>query len=272
MNTDLGLRITSCQSPLMDKTCRAITGYLGERLALRTTFVDDIPWPERYQRLDDGEIDVAWICGAPYVRRTDQPAAAIDLLAAPVWQGERYSDRPIYFSDVVVHRDSPCHRFGDLQDATWVYNEPGSLTGYVAMRYHLAVQGLGGDFFGRAVESGAHQQALDLILAGEAAVAAIDSTVLSALVARRPEIEPQLRVIDVIGPSPMPPWVVSPRVAPALHSALRHALTTMHKDPVGQSILYAGGMVRLASVSNSDYDPIRTMLQVVAGQIDRARR
>lgn len=261
MNTNAALRITSCQAPLMDETCRAITGYLGERLALPVTFVDDLSWPERYRQLDAGEIAVAWVCGAPYVRRSDPSMASIELLAAPVWQGVRYGDQPVYFSDVVVHRNSPFRTIGDLRGATWVYNEPGSLSGYELMRHQVAVQGLGENYFGQLVESGAHQQSLAMILAGEADVAAIDSTVLDTLLARRPEIEAQIRVVDVIGPYPMPPWVVSLRVAPELRRALRHIFTTMHQDATGRAILYAGDMRRFAPVSDRDYDTIRTLLR-----------
>lgn len=263
-SNDRVLRITSCQAPLMDGMGRALTRYLGEHLALPVTFVDDLPWAERYWQLDNGQIDVAWICGAPYVWRADQTPGAIELLAAPVWQGTRYGDRPVYFSDVVVRHDSPFHTFGDLHGAVWVYNEPGSLSGYEAMRYHLAVQGLGRDYFGRVIESGAHQQSLALILAGEADVAAIDSTVLSALLARQPEIADQLRVIDVIGPNPMPPWVVAARVAPEVRTDLRHRLTTIHQDLAGRAILHTGDIVRFESVRDADYDPIRTMLRVAA--------
>jgi phosphonate transport system substrate-binding protein len=264
MNIDAALRITSCQAPLMDPTCRAITCYLGERLALPATFVDDIPWPERYRQLDRGEIDIAWICGAPYVRRADQRTDAIELLVAPVWQGERYGDQPVYFSDIIVRRDSPFYTFADLRGAAWAYNEPGSLSGFEAMRYYLAVQGLRFDYFGRVVEAGSHQRALSLILAGEADVAAIDSTVLSTLLARQPEFGGQLRQIDGIGPNPMPPWVVTGRLAPAIRGTLCHLLTTMYQDPAGQTILQTGGLVRFAPVSDRDYDPVRSMLRALS--------
>lgn len=264
MNRDTVLRITSCQAPLMDQTCQAIAHYLGDHLALSVAFVDDIPWPERYRQLDQGEIDVAWICGAPYVRRADQTPGAIELLAAPVWQGTRYGDRPIYFSDIVVRHDSPFHAFADLRGATWVYNEPGSLSGYGAMRYHLAVQGLSIDYFGQVLESGAHQRSVELILAGQADATAVDSTVLSALLLREPELADQLRVIDIIGPNPMPPWVATGRVAPEVRTVLRHLLTTMHEDRAGRAILHAGEIVRFEAVSDGDYDPIRIMLQTSA--------
>jgi phosphonate transport system substrate-binding protein len=258
------MKITSCQSPLMNEHCRAIAHYLSERLGVPVTYIDDIPWQERYEQLDRGQIDVAWICGAPYVRRVDRADVGIELLVAPVWQGERYGDQPVYFSDVVVHGESRFHAFADLRGATWAYNEPGSFSGYEAMRYHLAVQGLAGDFFGKVVESGAHTQSLALILAGEVDVAAIDSTVLEAVLAQQPALASQLRIIDVIGPSPMPPWVASQQLASELRQAVRRVLTGMADDPVGAALLRAGNIARFAPVSDADYDATRRMLRLAA--------
>jgi phosphonate transport system substrate-binding protein len=259
-NQDESMKITSCQAPLMNDHCRAIVAYLAERLHLTLTFIDDISWQERYEQLDRGGLDVAWICGAPYVRRVDQPDPGIELLAAPVWLGERYGNRPVYFSDVVVHQDSRFQSFADLQGATWAYNEAGSFSGYEAMRYHLAAQGLSGDFFGRVVASGSHQQSLALILARQAEVAAVDSTVLGAVVGRQPALAQQLRTIAVIGPSPMPPWVVARRVPAEVRQRLRNALLTMSNDPAGATLLQQGEIARFAAVGDGDYDPIRRML------------
>jgi phosphonate transport system substrate-binding protein len=260
----------------MDETCRAIAKYVGHHLCLTVDFIDDISWEERYRLLDAGLIDVAWICGAPYVRRIDQ-AVPIELLAAPVWQGDRYEDRPVYFSDVVVHGDSPFQTFADLRGAVWAYNEPGSFSGYEAMRYYLAVQGVDGRFFGRAVESGAHQRSLEQLRTCEVDVAAIDSTVLELAVRTQPALRHQLRTIASIGPSPMPPWVVSIGVASQLRAALRHLFTTMANDRTGRAILTNGMIARFAAVQDADYDPTRTMLQFAAAiklapSIDGANR
>ena len=89
MNT---LRFTTCQAPIADNICREIASYLAERMALPTTFVCGIPWQERNRLLNAGKIDIAWICGAPYVSKADQPDAWVELLAAP---GRTMSHCPI---------------------------------------------------------------------------------------------------------------------------------------------------------------------------------
>ena len=52
-----------------------------------------------------------------------------------------------------------------------------------------------------------------MILSGVIESAAIDSTVLEWLQGRRADSEHELRVIETIGPSPIPPWVISQKIA-----------------------------------------------------------
>jgi len=241
---------------------RAIATYIQQTLQIPTQFVDDVSWPERERRFDQGEIQVCWICGLPYVWKADQPLAAIELLAAPVMQGRRYADRPVYFSDVVVRRDSRFQLFEQLRGASWAYNEPRSHSGCYITRYHLATLGETGDFFGRIVESGAHQVSLRLVLEGAVEASAIDSTVLELELRRHPDLAAQLRIIEHLGPSPIPPWLVSTQVPAELRSRLRAVLLHMECDPQGQAILAASGIARFVSVSDRDYDPIRHMAQV----------
>jgi phosphonate transport system substrate-binding protein len=103
-----------------DFICRAITQYIAARLGITAEFINDIPWQERERLLDAGRIQVCWICGLPYVWKAADPLAQIELLAAPVMSGERYRERPIYFSDVVVHQGSSFRTFADLRGASWV--------------------------------------------------------------------------------------------------------------------------------------------------------
>jgi phosphonate transport system substrate-binding protein len=243
----------------MDFFGREVAAYLSEKLALPASFVGDIPWQERERRFDLGTIQVVWICGLPYIQKAADPAAQIELLAAPVMAGQRYAGKPVYFSDIVVHRRSPFRRFDDLRGATWSYNEPNSHSGYTTIRYYLAQRGEGGDFFGRVIESGSHENSLRMILAGEIDGSAIDSTVLELEIARRPALAEEIRLLDTIGPSPIPPWVAGGRLPDEMLERLRHALWRMHEDPGGKRILHSARMARFVPAGDSDYDPIRKM-------------
>jgi phosphonate transport system substrate-binding protein len=256
------LRITSCQAENADITCRSIAAYLGKKLDLPTEFIGNIPWQERERLFDRGEIQINWICSLPYVWKADQANPQIELLAAPVMQGARYRGQAVYFSDVVVHRDSRFQRFADLQGASWAYNEPHSHSGYNITRYQLAKLGLTSTYFGQVVEAGAHQIALRLVSSRQIDASAIDSTVLELELRRYPELAAQLRVIDSWGPSPIPPWLILKTVPLQLRQRVRQLFLTMHQDPEGQAILAAGQIARFAPVEDQDYDPIRHMAQI----------
>ena len=177
-------------------------------------------------------------------------------------QGARYQDRPIYFSDVVVHRDSPYHSFADLRGAAWAYNERGSHSGYNVVRYHLATLGVKQAYFGRVIESGAHQASLRMILDRQVDASAIDSTVLELELERQPEIQNDIRIIETLGPSPIPPWLILKTVPQPLRDQLRRVILNMRTDPRGRAILAQARIARFAAVEDRDYDPIREMARL----------
>ncbi len=256
------LTISTCQAHNMDFICRDLAGYISERLSVPVRLAIDIPWQERDRLLDAGEIDLCWICGLPYVRKADLVPGRIEPLVAPVMAGSRYQSRPIYFSDVVVRRDSPFRSLADLRGASWAYNEPGSQSGYGVVLYSLALQGKTLSYFGRVIASGAHQTSLQMILHQEVDSSAIDSTVLEMEIAGDPAIASQIRIIDTFGPSPIPPWVVSTGMPETARQALLDLLIHMETDAQGQTILRRAMMTRFVPVNDHDYDLIREMARI----------
>lgn len=252
------LTFATCQADNTVPISRALADYLSARPARRVRFLDGADWRDTYAAIAAGRIDIGWICGRPYVDLL-AAGAPISLLAAPVMAGTRYGGRPIYFSDVVVRRYSHIRRFADLRGASWAYNEPGSQSGYHVTRYHLARLGETGRYFGRTVGSGGHVRSLQMILAGEIDASAIDSTVLEWELARDPTLAGRIRVIETLGPSPIPPLVVAGEQGLALREQLRAALLALPATAEGRAILASGGLERFAAVGDSDYDAIREM-------------
>jgi phosphonate transport system substrate-binding protein len=242
-----------------ERFCAAVASYLSEELHIAVEYVNHGLWQERERWFDAGAIQILWLCGLPYVEKADRTAPDTELLAVPVPVGERYRGRPVYFSDIVVQHDSPYGSFFDLRGARWAYNEPRSHSGYNVVRAYLAEFAQHREFFGEAVESGAHTASLEMVLRGAVDGAAIDSTVLDWYLAQDNERAASLRVIDTLGPSPMPPWVVSTRVAEPLRAALRAALLRMSRTALGREGLQAGCMERFVEAVDGDYDPIRRM-------------
>jgi phosphonate transport system substrate-binding protein len=255
------LTITSCMAQNMDFISRDLADYLSLRINTSVEPILDIPWQERERRFFNGEIDLCWICGLPYIIRADSLPGSIEPLVAPVMRGSRYLNRPIYYSDVIVRSDSRFMQFEDLRGARWACNEPGSHSGYGVVRYALASRGESLDYFGEVVESGAHQNSLQMILRGEVDASAIDSTVLEMELSNDPHIEHQIRIIDTFGPSPIPPLVATTRIPLSIRQMLRRVLVDMSEDAHGRKRLERGLMGRFVPIQDRDYQPIRDMAQ-----------
>ncbi|HXH28302.1 MAG TPA: PhnD/SsuA/transferrin family substrate-binding protein, partial [Candidatus Polarisedimenticolia bacterium] len=247
------LRFTSCQAGCADSFVQMVATEVGAHLRRRVAFVGDMPWRERERLFNAGRIDVAWICGLPYVWRADQEDPPIELLCAPVMAAGRYGGRPIYFSDIVVAAEAPFRSFADLRDASFAYNEPHSHSGHNIVQAHLADRGETAGFFGRVVESGAHATSLRWIAEGRIDASAIDSTVLEHLAAQDPVLAGRLRVIATLGPSTIPPWVVRKALPASSRTALREALLTLHERPGGRAILERAGMTRFVPITDDAY-------------------
>ena len=208
--------------------------------------------------------DLAFICGLPYVLYTHPrfTSSPIEALIAPVLQGDRFQNRPIYFSDVIVHRHSPFQSFADLRGCSWAYNEPQSQSGYGITRYWLAKMGETNGYFGKVVEAGFHQKAIRLVCNREVDAAAIDVQVLAVELRQHPRLAEQLRLIDSLGPSTIQPLAAASRLSNMLKQDIRTLLTELHSDPSGRAFLDQGFIDHFVSVSDGDYDDIRAMLAV----------
>jgi phosphonate transport system substrate-binding protein len=239
--------------------CQEVAGYVHDELRIPTEYVTGIPWQERERLFDGSEIEILWLCGLPYVHKADTSESSVEILAVPVRLGRRYRARPIYFSDVVVRADSRFHFFSDLRGASWAYNEPRSHSGFNVVRFHLAELGHERGFFSAVYQSGAHLTSVQMVLSGAVDGAAIDSTVLEWSAAGHKELMDDIRVIHTLGPSPVPPWVISKRVPEKLRGEIRALLIGMERDPVGKTILEGSGVARFAVAQDRDYDPIRLM-------------
>jgi phosphonate transport system substrate-binding protein len=248
------LRFVTFLAPNMRSVYKFITRFVSDRLGLPA----ELRVGFSYRQLYD-EVDVAFVCGLPYVQLTQHAEPPVQPLAAPVLEGHRYGGQPIYFSDVVVRRDSPFRSFAELRGRSWCYNETQSQSGYGITRYHLVQLGETGGFFGEVVEAGWHERSLRLVCSGEVDATAIDSQVLAIALRDQPELAAELRILDSLGPSTIQPIVASSRLCPTLRADLQAVLVEMHQHDLARQPLAHGFVERFVPVSDDDYDDIRAM-------------
>ncbi|GCE04365.1 phosphate/phosphite/phosphonate ABC transporter substrate-binding protein [Dictyobacter aurantiacus] len=250
------LRCANFLSSLLQETYVAIASYVGQQLGMEVVFNTGHSLDE----FQDGRIDFGFLCGLLYVRAHATPEDPVELLAAPVLLPERYQRQPRYFSDVVVRRESAARNFADLKGKRWAYNEETSHSGYNLVQYSLLPLQQMADYFAKTIRSGSHLQSLELVLQGEADATAIDSHMLDVLLQRNPQLSSRIRVIDMLGPSTIPPIVATRRLPASLKQRMQQVLLSMHEDPRLAALLRMGEIERLVAVRDEDYQDIRTML------------
>jgi phosphonate transport system substrate-binding protein len=255
------IRFATFLSPILYATYEHIARYIGEKVGYPIT----LRVGQSFEEFAEGQIDVAFMCGLPYVRMTSEYNCPIDLLAAPVLVGKRYRHRPIYFSDVIVRHESPYTCFDDLRGCLWAYNERASHSGCNLVCYSLLERGKPFEYFGETVKSGSHLRSLEMVLEGEADATAIDSHLSDVLRSKDEELAARLRVVDVLGPSSIPPMVVSKKMDNELKCKVLEALITMHLDHRGAKGLREGLIEQFVVVADEDYGDLREMLKKVEG-------
>ncbi|MBW4444691.1 MAG: PhnD/SsuA/transferrin family substrate-binding protein [Plectolyngbya sp. WJT66-NPBG17] len=210
--------------------------------------------------LQENQVDLAFICGLPFIRHDRIAPEQFSAIAAPVMQAERYQNRPVYFSDIIVQTDSPFQTFADLAGSTVCYNDPGSNSGYYLLRYRL-LQEQQTRFFSYVVQSGSHQRSIRWIIEGKADCAAIDSTVLEQELRVFPELAQQIRIVESSNPCPMPPIVAAQHLGKDLIDQIQAAL--LQPDPELKATMAQMNVKRYAVVNTQDYDAIAQLYDKV---------
>ena len=248
------IRFATYLAPNIYDTYAYITQYVGEKIGRPATLIVG----QSFDQIG-GQVDVAFMCGLPYATLAESAACPLELLAAPVLRGERYRRKPIYFSDVIVRKDSPYTSFDDLRGCAWAYNQQESHSGWNIVVYSLLKRGKTPSFFGQLIATGSHLNSIAHVLDGQADAAAIDSHVLDVFLARNPTAASKLRTIDMLGPSSIPPVVIARSIDQTLKRTIQKALLTMHEDDQAIRTLHAGAIERFATVCGEDYNAIREM-------------
>jgi phosphonate transport system substrate-binding protein len=231
-----------------------VSGYLAGKLRYPTELSVGADYAQLGERAD-----LAFICGLPYVEHALRGDPHFEPLVAPVLTGARYQGKPIYFSDVIVRRDSPCRSFADLRGRSWAYNETHSQSGYGITRYCMVQKGETNGYFSWVIEAGYHERAIHMVCTGEADASAIDSHVLAVALRDAPALAGRLRIIDSFGPSPIQPLVAGGHLSKSLQTEVMEVLLKIDEDSTAKHQLARALVKRFEPVSDATYDAVRRM-------------
>src|SRR3972149_1920509 len=96
------------------KYYQEIIDYIGARIRQPVRMVHRRTYEEMDGLLERGEVKIAFICSAPYVK--DRERFAVELLVAPSVNG---STR--YQSHIIVHNDRPTKTFPELKGKSFAF-------------------------------------------------------------------------------------------------------------------------------------------------------
>lgn len=227
-------------------------GYLQDKLEQPVNITDRGTYDAFNKMLKDGMIDVAFVCGGPYIEGKEN--FGLELLVEP----ETISGATDYYSLILVPADSPAQSLKDLRGKNFAFTDPKSNSGYLVPSAILARMGENPQtFFAKTTFTYAHDRSVRAVAEQMVDGSAVDSLVYDYMVHNDPHLAERIRILHRSDPYGIPPVVVRPDIDPALKDQLRNIMLNMDKDEEGAAILKGMLLNRFVPAQDSDYDTIR---------------
>lgn len=234
-----------------------VIDYIGEQIGRPVQMVHRRTYDEMDSLLEKGEVKIAFICSAPYVKNKEQ--FGVELLAAPSVNG-----KPIYHSYIIVPLDSPLKTFPELKGKVFAFTDPKSNTGKLYPTYLLKTMGLTPErFFSRILYSYSHNKSVEMVAKKIVDGAAVESIVYDHMLKTGSPYAKQTKIIKRSPPYGIPPVVVTHDVDPDLRKKVKNAFLSMKDTQKGKAILSAMMIDGFVDVPDRNYDTIRTMERAI---------
>lgn len=229
--------------------------YLEARLGRPVHFIQRGSYREILDLLLNGNTDVAWICGYPYVMYEPQ----LELVAIPTYLGA-----PVYRAHLIVpERDTVTRSITDLRGRVFAFSDPLSNSGHLVPRYLLIQAGKQPTpFFRRYFFTLAHRKVVEAVRVGLADGGSVDGYVWDTLVKQQPAATAGVRVAWQSPPFGFPPVVARASLSLREREAVTTALLGMKESEDGNQLLQNLNIDGFERATPSAFDGIREMVRV----------
>jgi len=228
-----------------------ILDIIGDKIGRRVVFLQRKTYAEVNALIEKKEVDLAFVCSGPYVSGKDR--FGLELLAIPVCHG-----KPVYYSYIIVPKDSPANSFRDLRGKTFAFTDPDSNTGCMVPRYMLAQIGeTPKSFFKHTFFTNSHDNSIKAVAEGEADGASVDSLIWDFLYSSGDPDATRTRIAGKSSPFGIPPVVVHPDLDEGLKRQLKTAILSLHKDPQAKKLLDRLQIDKFQAGDPGMYDSVR---------------
>lgn len=243
-----------------------VIDYIGRQIGRPVQMVHRRTYEEMDSLLERGDVKIAFICSAPYVKNREQ--FGVELLVAPSVNG-----KPIYNSYIIVHKDSHLKTFPELQGKVFAFTDPKSNTGKLYPTYLLKTMGFTPErFFSRIIYSYSHNKSVEMVAKKIVDSAAVESIVYDHMLKTGSPYAQQTKIIKRSPPFGIPPVVVTREVDSDLRKKVKDAFLSMQKTPRGKTILSAMMIDGFVEVPDKNYDTIREMEHAITASSKEASR
>jgi phosphonate transport system substrate-binding protein len=230
--------------------------WMTQHLSHDVRFFQRTKYREIMDLLLSGQLDLAWVCGYPYVREKEK----VQLLVVPVYLG-----KPNYHSLIITgSSNTEIKRFADLKNGVFAFSDPDSNSGYLYPSYRLQqINSTPGRYFSRSFFTWSHQNTIEAVAVGLAQGGSVDSYVWDQMKILQPDLVNQTRVIEQSPSFGFPPLVTRKNIDSRLFDLLQSLFLNMDKSLEGKKILQSLGLDGFKITSEHLFDSIEAMMDEV---------
>lgn len=230
-----------------------LVNHVSKKINKPVTFVQRKNYQEVNELLENGFLDLAFICSGAYIEAIKK--TPLEILAVPVVDG-----KPYYYSYLIVPSSKEIDNVKELAGKKFAFVDPLSNTERLYPLYLIKKQGSNpSNFFGDIIYTHSHDRSIELVSQGFVDGASVDSLVWNYYVKKHPEIVNNVKIINQSQPFGIPPFVSTKSTKPEIRKAIQDVLLKMHIDEDGIKILRALGIDRFEKADDSLYNSIREM-------------
>ncbi|MFO7606382.1 MAG: phosphate/phosphite/phosphonate ABC transporter substrate-binding protein [Desulfurivibrionaceae bacterium] len=227
--------------------------YIGEKLGEPVSFVDRENYGEINNMLENGALNLAFVCSGPYV--DGHAKFGLELLVAPHVYGGT-----VYHSYIIVNKNSPITSFAELRGKKFAFTDPLSNSGKLVPTYMLAkIDETPETYFQNYLFAKSHDNSIKAVAQELVDGAAVDSLVWEYLNRTNDEHASQTRIIAKSPPFGIPPVVVPRNMDPQLKEKLREIFLNADSDQKGRQVLGRMMIDKFVVVDDQAYDSVREM-------------
>lgn len=213
-----------------------------------------------YREIDDllaeGRLDVAWVCGFPYVTHLE----TMRLMAIPDYAGQ-----PLYRSYLIVPKsDTQTTHITQLRDRVFAFSDPESNSGFLVPTTELMRAGIRPTkFFRKSFFTYAHRKVVDAVTTGLADAGEIDGYVFDTIEKQYPERTREVRVAWRSPQYGFPPIVARRSLDEESFVRMQSALLGMKSRPGGDVVLRRLNLDGFVRDNDKLFDSIRQLVSIL---------